>query len=813
MKLPPPFYLLIIYILIPGLSVAESNSSADSSTTLQLTAEEQTWLDQHRVIRIAADPDYAPFQFTNDKGKSVGLANDYLEVISQRLGVRFQYILPDSWAQALQLVKDKQADMVAVATSTPERLEYMRFTKPYMDFPDVIITRSGENISSLDQLHGQHLLTIKGFGINEFLRKNHPQIELRMEPDIKTLLGKLSTGQANAGVLNLATTSYAIDQWKITNLHFSSLTDFSYKLAFATRHDWPILQSILQKGIDSIDNQDQQAITRNWVGLRNSSWAPTKQQLITTAVALVIIGFAFILIWNQQLRKTVESRTRELRASKDEYRNLYKTALVGLYRTTIDGSKVLAANPELASQFGYDNLDTFIKEFASRDAYVERKRRDVLLNNLREFGKIDNFEFLGIRRDGSIRNFLLSATLYEVQGYLEGAILDITDRKKAEDDARIASEIAEKANRVKSDFLAAASHDLRQPLHVMSLQIAQLDELLHDKHAKELLSQINTTQFSLRDILNSLLDISHLNSGSLKPNITHFPLTQLFTRLDNEFSTHATENNVKLRIHMTQAWLHTDPTLLYRILANLVDNAIKHSRSTDILIGARKRANYWRIEVWDCGPGIPEDQQHKIFDEFIQLNNPERNRHKGLGLGLYIVQQLNQLLNLQLNLISSKGHGTCFRLLVKDGIQINSQSLSTQKNEKTNYSLQGAVILIVDDNPEILNASQTLLTTWKCAVLTATSLQDALEVAENEEIDAIIADYHLSDGHTGTEVIDALKQNGCENSKAIIITGDANPQAQDQLRNINYPILSKPVLPMTLRSTLHRLIQEKNTIW
>ena len=150
--------------------------------------------------------------------------------------------------------------------------------------------------------------------------------------------------------------------------------------------------------------------------------------------------------------------------------------------------------------------------------------------------------------------------------------------------------------------------------------------------------------------------------SSLKPNLAHFPLAQLFTRLENEFTSLARERGVELRFHSTHAWLYSDATLLYRVLANLVDNAIKHSRAPGVLIAARRRSDKWRIEVWDCGPGIPAEQQQAIFDKFVQLDNPGRDRRKGLGLGLSIVQRLNQLLGLQLSLISRDGCGSCFRL-------------------------------------------------------------------------------------------------------------------------------------------------------
>jgi signal transduction histidine kinase/CheY-like chemotaxis protein len=684
--------LVLLFVLFASTCLGVELRAPGNSPSLILTAEEQTWVDAHPVIRVASDPDYAPFQFTNDAGESVGLANDYLEIISQRLGIRFEYKLSDSWAQALQLIKADKADMVAVATETPERLAYMRFTAPYVAYPDVIITRSGESVSSLEELHDKQLLSIKGFGINEFLRDSHPQIKLHMAADVKTLLERVSTGEADAGVLNLATTSYAIEKWKITNLHISSLTEFSYKLALASRRDWPMLQHLLQKGVASIGSEERQSIYRKWVSLQSESWKPTREQVIAFTVALTIFSFAVTLAWNRQLRKKVELSIQELRVSEEE--------------------------------------------------------------------------------------------------------------------AKTARETAEQANRAKTDFLAAASHDLRQPLHAMSLQIGQLKESLRDEKAEEILTQISNSQFALSDILNALLDISHLDAGSLKPNLTHFPLAQLFARLENEFASLALEHGVELRIHSTRAWIYSDATLLYRVLANLVDNAVKHARNPGVLIAARRRGDLWRIEVWDCGPGIPAEQQQAIFDEFVQLDNPGRDRRKGLGLGLSIVQRLNQLLGYQLSLISRVGRGTCFRLVVPEGMPLPQQNGAPLTHEERGYRLQGAVVLVVDDDPDVLAATRDLLSGWKCAVLTADTLEDAVRVAADEEIDVIIADYRLADGHTGLEVIEALNEKGGGRAKAVIITGNVNPDELSRLRAGRYPVLSKPVAPVTLRSILHRLMAD-----
>lgn len=928
--------LVLFYGLSVGACLGEEALHSNNTPRLALTAEEQAWLDAHPVIRIAADPDYAPFQFTNDAGKSVGVANDYLEIISQRLGIRFEYALPDSWAQALQLIQSREADMVAVATETPERLTYMRFTEPYVDFPDVIITRSGSRVASLEELHGRHLLTIEGFGINEFLRNTHPQIELRMAPDVQTLLAMISTGEADAGVLNLATTSYAIGKWKITNLRISSLTEFSYKLALASRRDWPMLNRLLSKALATITEEERQRVFRKWITIT----APTRQKkvkriqltkkerewldehpVITAAsdpnwppveyldrdkkftgmaadyIELVEqrLGIRIEVVphetWSQSLKSARDRRVSLLTAAastpdRDKYLRFTKPYLelpasiiinadtrgisglpdlrgkrVAVVKNYASHDFLERIHPELELlpvadisnglyAVSYGEVDAFIANVATASYYIEK----LAIQNLRVAGESGFVYKIGIasRSDWPVLHGLLQKSVESISSEERQAIyrkwvglkpesweptreqligfavvliiigfgatliwnrqlrktveFRTQELRASEEEARAARETAEKANRTKSGFLAAASHDLRQPMHAMSLQLGQLKELLQDNKAEQILAQVSNSQFALSDILNALLDISHLDAGTLKPNLSHFSLAQLFTRLENEFSSQARERGVNLRLRSSHAWLYSDAALLYRVLANLVDNAVKHTRATGVLIAARKRGDKWRIEIWDCGPGIPAERQRAIFDEFVQLDNPGRDRRKGLGLGLSIVQRLNQLLGLQLNLISRSGSGSCFRLTVSEGEPVPQQGGKPLRPEERGYHLQGAVVLVVDDDPDVLTATRDLLNGWGCAVVMATSLEEAMAEVADEDIDIIIADYRLADGHTGLDVIEALNEKGRRHSKALIITGGVNSEELSRLRDGNYPILSKPVAPVTLRSTLHKLM-------
>jgi ABC-type amino acid transport substrate-binding protein len=240
----------------------------DVDKTITLTNQERVWLQNHPIIRIAPDPDYAPFQFKGESDISLGVADDYLQLIGKKLNIRFKTISTNSWAESLALVKNKDADLVAVAAETPERLEYMNFTRPYVEFPDVIITRTSHTkMSTLADLAGERIATVKGFAINKYITDNHPDISLIINPDVKSALQSVSTGETDASVMNIATTSYNIEKWNITNLRVNAITGFSYKLSFASRKDWPLLSQILDKALDAITEEEKKEILRKWIAI------------------------------------------------------------------------------------------------------------------------------------------------------------------------------------------------------------------------------------------------------------------------------------------------------------------------------------------------------------------------------------------------------------------------------------------------------------------------------------------------------------------------------------------------------------------
>lgn len=252
--------------------------------TVELTETERKWIEDHPVIRIAPDPDFAPFQFRDVGGQSTGIADDYLGLISRKLGIRFEYLKPQSWVESLAMVKNREADLVAVAAKTLDRETYMLFSMPYLEFPDVIITRRGtDRVNSFEELKGKTLASVEGFAINDYIRENHPDIRLTLKPDVKSALQGVSMGETDAAVLNIATTSHIIEKWNITNLRVDTLSGFSYQLSFGSRNDWPMLNRLLNKALAATSEEEKKGIFKRWVSISTDTEGAEPKLMLTEA--------------------------------------------------------------------------------------------------------------------------------------------------------------------------------------------------------------------------------------------------------------------------------------------------------------------------------------------------------------------------------------------------------------------------------------------------------------------------------------------------------------------------------------------------
>jgi signal transduction histidine kinase/ActR/RegA family two-component response regulator len=371
-------------------------------------------------------------------------------------------------------------------------------------------------------------------------------------------------------------------------------------------------------------------------------------------------------------------------------------------------------------------------------------------------------------------------------------------------------EEAERANTAKSRFFASASHDLRQPLHALGLFGEALKQRVETSELQTLAGQISSSIASLETLLNALLDVSRLDAGTIEVRKRHFPASQLFDHISQQYEGPARVKGLRLKVRPTNWILYSDPVLLERILINLVSNALRYTPSGRILVAGRKRGNSLLIQVWDTGIGIPKNAMQTIFEEFVQLNNPERDREKGLGLGLAIVARTVSLLGLRITVNSRVGHGSVFSLEVPLGsthqiTPVEAPSLPVAA------SLQGRLAALVDDEVPILRAMESLFNTWGVGIVTGRSAEESLGQLKQlgKAPDFLITDYSLPGDTNGIEVARQFREEFGPGLPVLVLTGDTAADTLQHITEAGYKIMHKPVRPARLRAALAHLLDKE----
>jgi signal transduction histidine kinase len=361
------------------------------------------------------------------------------------------------------------------------------------------------------------------------------------------------------------------------------------------------------------------------------------------------------------------------------------------------------------------------------------------------------------------------------------------------------------ANLAKSRFLAAASHDLRQPLHALGLFVAQLRGHMKSAEGGRLVERIDAAVLAMNELFNALLDISKLDAGVLAPNVSDFPVAQLLKRIDSTFADAAREKGLSFQLVGSSAWTRSDPILLERIVLNLVSNAVRYTAAGTIVVGCRRRGDSLDIEVWDSGPGIPEDQQRNVFGEFYRLAGG--NTHGGLGLGLAIVDRLCNLLGHPIRLVSVVGKGSRFFVTVPIAAA-RAQIADLPAPPALVDLTRGKRVIVIDDDALVLDSMTGLLRNWGCRVVAAATPDEALvDLGPEEQPDLIICDYRLANGQSGIAAIADLRKVYGASVPAFLMSGDTAPERLREARESGYLLLHKPVRAMALRAMINRLLK------
>jgi two-component system, sensor histidine kinase len=401
-----------------------------------------------------------------------------------------------------------------------------------------------------------------------------------------------------------------------------------------------------------------------------------------------------------------------------------------------------------------------------------------------------------------------TSELTELNGQLRQ---EIDERRQMESRLREAKLEAEKANHSKTKFLAAASHDLLQPMNAARLFCASLMEHPLDDRARQLVDSLNYSMEDVESLLAALVDISKLDAGVVKPDLMAFNAGDLLGNLANEYRTLAADAGLSFDFVPTSAVIHTDSQLLARILRNFLTNSVRYTRSGKVMLGCRRRKEGLEIQVLDTGFGIAEDKLEEIFLEFNRGSQADTARDKGLGLGLAIVDKMSGILKAPIKVKSELGRGSCFSVLLPYGRRHHARRATAPGLALLgNQQFRGRRALVLDNETSICKAMDILLSGWGFEVIAARSWDEIQAERErlSEGVDLVLADYHLDNGATGLDVMAQMRTELGIEAPVLMITANYTTALKQEVRELGYRIMNKPVRPAKLKAMIHHMIEQ-----
>lgn len=466
--------------------------------------------------------------------------------------------------------------------------------------------------------------------------------------------------------------------------------------------------------------------------------------------------------------------------------------------------RIVIVNTEAERLFGYSReqmvgqgVEMLLPE-RYRARHLQHRLRYADVPRVRAMGV--GMELVGLKSNGT--EFPVEISLSPIESdsgsFVASAIRDVTERHQIERALTAAHQAAERAQKANSAFLAAASHDLRQPVQALSLLSGALRRTVKDPLALEMIQSQQESLDAMTNLLNSLLDISRLDAGAFEPSIEEFPVQRLFDRLASELSRQAQHKKLRFDVERADVTIRSDPHLLGEIIQNFASNAVRYTEEGGIRLSCTENEDGVAITVSDTGIGIEADQFENIFREFHQLRISSRKR-EGFGLGLAITRRLADLLGHAISLESTPGKGSSFSVRVPRALGDAKPALAGEKPAATGPSPAGLIVLVEDD-VKVSNAWELLLRAEGYRVVVADSADDARCLAETlrDDVQLIIADYHLGEGPNGIDATRTLRRGLGERIPAFIITGDTSKVVQDAEMLENCRIMSKPIGPEAL---------------
>ncbi|WP_020679846.1 NahK/ErcS family hybrid sensor histidine kinase/response regulator [Marinobacterium rhizophilum] len=545
---------------------------------------------------------------------------------------------------------------------------------------------------------------------------------------------------------------------------------------------------------------------------------------------------------SQSARKSyypeLERKVHELEQERNRYKWLFENALHGIFRAEMTGG-VLAANPAIASLCGYASPAEVIEQVRdlSTQLFVDPGEFAAIRQMLLTSERLTGYETRLRCRDGGTVDVAMNILLKRVDGgeIIEAFVADYTERKRARErlqqlnaeleqrvaerteellelneQLRLARDAAEAANKSKDKYLAAASHDLLQPMNAARLLVSTLRERALAGQDGYLIERVHMALEGAEELLTDLLDISRLDQNAVRPDVAEFSLQSILEPLAAELQPVAASEGLQLKLQQSSLSIRSDSRLLTRILRNFLSNALRYTDQGRVLLGVRNRDDRVSIQVWDTGDGIADSKLEDIFREFHQLPDHHAGERRGVGLGLAIVDRIARVLEHRIEVSSRLGKGSMFAIEVPRARGPVSFAAPAQLSPPID-TLAGTRVLVVDNDENVLLSMCALLEQWGCELSVARDCEAALALCQAEapgvEPQLLLADYHLDWGRTGLEVVQALRRHYGEGFPAAMITADRSADTLRLFREQGLPVLPKPVRPGKLRALLTHLLQ------
>ena len=783
--------------------VTQTSPGDENIKPLILNKKLTDWIKSHPEIKPGVDTQWEPLEYLDDQGNYQGLSSDFIKYFMQQIGVKLKPPENIPWSQVLQGLHEKSIDIAPLLINTPERSQYLNFTRPYLTFPVVIFNQRGNTLlDGLTDLSGKKVGLVEGYAINELIKRDHPDIQRVMFQDTKVGLEALATGKVDAYIDVLSVGAYLIAANGMSNLQVAASTPYQHNFSIGVRKDWPELVSILNIAIEQLPLEKKNQFLKKWLVVKYEKEIDYTLLFWVLAVAL----FIFLLLalraremgkinaqlteGRERLALTLEAAelgTFELRFQRDEAPRFFY-------------DETFAVHHCLEQQIEFKDVDEFFE-------YISPEHSDQVRKQLRRYVKGEISEFKSEYQSSRNNHWIsVQGRIFERDGKgwahrIIGISQDINERKQAQI-------TLEKSSQFKSQFLANMSHEIRTPMNA----IVGLGHLLSTSGLTEKQAgYVNTLQKSakiLLGLIDDILDFSKIEAGHLRIDHVEFNLEDLLKDLADMTSLRITQENLEFIIDVGNDLprnLIGDSFRLNQVLNNLVSNAIKFTEQGNIILRVHLEDHtdetvMLTFSVIDSGIGIQKSSLATLFDPFIQEDGSTTRKYGGTGLGLSISKQLTQLMGGELHAESEKGKGSTFYFTLPFKLAANDHQQVLLSPPSTD--LRGMKVLIADDNPTSLEVLTDTLSSLSFKVSSVNSGAKAIQALMQaaDKFDILLIDWRMPD-KDGITTTAEIRSTLSDDRMPLIILMTAYGKDAIELDSTHLQldgILIKPITPSSL---------------